>query len=223
MDPGAGGLTAVVLTWWIVSLSGVLMPGPVSAMAVSGGARRGLVAGPLITAGHAAAEICMVGALVVGLSQVLQRPAVVGAIGLLGGAVLLPMGWSVVQTARRAPSGPSAVGASAQQDGSLVRAGMLTTVANPYWYLWWATVGAAYLVAFRPYGIAAVIVLFLAGHLALDLGWNSLLALVVGARRGRVPARVYQVVLGICGAFVMVMSGYFVYSGITFLLSTTQR
>jgi threonine/homoserine/homoserine lactone efflux protein len=191
MDQSAGGLLAVALTWWIVSLSGVLMPGPVSAMAVSAGARRGPIAGPLITAGHAAAEICMVGALAVGLSQVLQRPAVVGLIGLLGGVVLLPMGWNVVQTARRAPPGPWVAGdRSAQQGESLVRAGVLTKVANPYWHLWWATVGAAYLVAFRRYGVAPVLVLFLAGHLALDLGWNSLLALVVGARRGRVPGRI---------------------------------
>jgi len=224
MDLSVGSLLAVALTWWIVSLSGVLMPGPVSAMAISAGARRGPVAGPLITAGHAAAEICMVGALGAGLSQVLQRPVVIGLVGLSGGAVLFWMGWNVVQTARRAPSAPSAAGdAGGQRSGSLVRAGVLTTVANPYWYLWWATVGAAYLVAFRRFGVAAVLVLFLAGHLALDLGWNSFLALVVGAGRGRLPGRVYQVVLGVCGAFVMVMSGYFAYSGMMFLLSPTRR
>lgn len=218
MPADPGHVLPVALTWWLVSLSGVLMPGPVSAMAVSEGARRGAVAGPLITAGHAAAEVVMVGALAVGMSQVLRRPAVIGAIGILGGLVLLWMGWGIVQTARGGLAVVArASGAQAQGHANLVRAGILVTVGNPYWLLWWATVGAAYFAAFSRFGAAALAVLFLAGHLALDLGWNTFLALAVGAGRGRVPERAYRFVLGACGAFVMAMSGYFVYSGIGFL------
>ena len=224
-----GDLLAVTLTWWAVSLSGVLMPGPISAMAVSEGARRGAIAGPLVTAGHAVAEAVMVGALAAGLSQVLKLPAVVGAIGIVGGLVLLWMGWGIVQTARAAASGPAfaagagnagapgAAGVRLPSRGTLVRTGLLVTVGNPYWLLWWATVGAAYLVAFSRFGIAALVVLFFAGHVALDLGWTTFLAFTVGAGRGRVPARAYQVVLGICGVFVMAMSVFFVYSGAGFL------
>jgi threonine/homoserine/homoserine lactone efflux protein len=210
-------LVSITLTWWLVSLSGVLMPGPISAMAVSEGARRGVAAGPLITAGHAAAELALVGALVFGLSHVLRLPVVIGLIGVLGGAVLLWFGWGIVRTARAAPPPAAASEGAPPPGGSLVRTGLLVTVSNPYWLLWWATVGAAYFVAFSRFGPVAVIVLFLAGHLALDLGWNSFLALAVGAGRGRVPTRAYQVVLGICGAFVMAMSGYFIYSGVGFL------
>ncbi len=212
-------LILIALTWWLVSLSGVLMPGPVSAMAVSEGARRGAVAGPLITAGHAAAEVLMVVALAVGLSQVLRQPLVVGGIGILGGIVLLWMGWGIVKTARARPVGPSpALGSDLPARGNLVRTGLVTTISNPYWLLWWATVGAAYFVAFSRFGLVVLVVFFLVGHLALDLGWNSFLAFAIGAGRGRVPARAYQIVLGACGLFVMAMSGYFVYSGIGLLL-----
>ncbi|HXF82461.1 MAG TPA: lysine transporter LysE, partial [bacterium] len=62
-------LFGIALTWWLISLSGVLMPGPVSAMAVSEGARRGAIAGPLITIGHVAVEVAMLGVLAVGLGQ----------------------------------------------------------------------------------------------------------------------------------------------------------
>src|SRR5579884_1412857 len=86
-------LVWVTLTWWGVSLSGVLMPGPVSAMAVSEGARRGCVAGPLLTGGHAAAETILVALLGLGLGHVLHYPLVIGAIGLGGGGVLWWMGW----------------------------------------------------------------------------------------------------------------------------------
>jgi len=55
--------------------------------------------------------------------------------------------------------------------------------------------------------------------LALDLGWMSFLAFAVGAGRGRVPGGVYRVVLGVCGVFVILMSGYFFYSGLRYLVS----
>lgn len=222
-----GDLLAVTLTWWLVSLSGVLMPGPISAMAVSEGARRGAIAGPLITAGHAAAEAAMVGALAAGVSQVLSLPMVLGAIGIIGGLVLLWMGWGIVRTASasgpaltagtRDGRAPEAAGEPAVSRRPLVRTGLLVTVSNPYWLLWWATVGAAYFVAFSRFGFVAVVALFFAGHVALDLGWTTFLAFTVGAGRGRVPVRAYQIVLGVCGAFVMAMSVYFIYSGAGFL------
>jgi threonine/homoserine/homoserine lactone efflux protein len=188
-------------------------------MSVTEGARRGAMAGPLITAGHAAAELVMVVALAAGLSRVLRLPGVIGGIGVIGGAVLLWMGWGIVRAARvppayaRSSDGP-APGAAPPH---LIRTGLLITVSNPYWLLWWATVGAAYYVAFSRFGIGALVVMFLAGHLALDLAWNTFLALAVGAGRGRVPVRALQIVLGVCGVFVMAMSAYFIYSGIGFL------
>lgn len=214
-------LLLVSLSWWAISLSGVLMPGPVSALAVSEGTRRGVMAGPLITLGHALAEAVMFGALAVGTGRILQHPAVVGTIGLAGGLALAWMGWGILQVARRgvemtvepAAAGPG--GASGR--AVVVRAGLLATIANPYWLLWWATVGAAYYVLFARFGAAALLVFFLAGHLALDLGWCSLLALVVGAGRGRIPPQAYRAVLAVCGVFVMAMSLYFASFGVTLL------
>lgn len=211
-------LIAISLSWWLVSLSGVLMPGPVSAMAVSEGARRGFIAGPLITAGHAAAEIVMLAALMVGFSQALKQPAVVGGIGVLGGLVLARMGAGIVSAAWRNVLEPPRAGSTPGMARLvLVRAGLLTTIGNPYWLLWWATVGASYFVLFSRFGVAALIALFFVGHIALDLGWNSFLAFAIGAGRGRIPPQGYRIVLGVCGLFVVAMSVYFVYSGLNFL------
>lgn len=210
-------LVGISLSWWLVSLSGVMMPGPVSAMAVTEGTRRGPVAGPLVTVGHAAAEAVMLGLLVLGMNRVLQQPAVVGAIGILGGAVLAWMGWGIAGAAWRNRLDPPAEAVGRSAGRSLVRTGLLTTVTNPYWLLWWATVGAAYFVRFTRFGPLAVAGLFFIGHISLDLGWNSFLALVVGAGRGKIPARAFRVVLGGCGVFLIGMSLYFVYSGVNFL------
>lgn len=214
-------LVTISLTWWLISLSGVLMPGPVAAVAISEGARRGFVAGPLITVGHAAAEIVMLIVLGVGLTQVLKQPTVVGFIGVLGGVVLAWMGWGITSAAwRNAIEPPGGNAGAGPHRLALVRAGLLTTVGNPYWLLWWLTVGASYFVLFSRFGWPALIVLFYVGHTTLDLAWNCFLALVVGAGRGRIAPGVYRGVLGVCGVFVMAMSVYFLVSGAGFLRGT---
>src|SRR3989304_7208247 len=90
-------------TWWLVSLSGVLMPGPVGALAVSEGARGGVIAGPLITAGHALAEVAMLILLAVGLTNVLHQPVVIGAVGALGGGAPAWAGWGGAAGGGRGP------------------------------------------------------------------------------------------------------------------------
>ncbi|MDR7523376.1 MAG: LysE family transporter [Armatimonadota bacterium] len=211
-------LLPLAATWWAVSLSGVMSPGPISAMAISEGARRGALAGPLITAGHAATELVMVGALAVGLSRVLQAPAVVGTIGVLGGLVLVWMGWGIARSAREETLGPApAAGSPVRTGAGVVRASILMTLGNPYWLLWWTTVGAAYFVAFHRFGPAALVLFFFVGHIALDLSWTSFLAITVGAGRGRLPVAAYRAVLGLCGVFVVGMGGFFLYSGLGLL------
>jgi threonine/homoserine/homoserine lactone efflux protein len=208
---------AVALTWWLVSLSGVLMPGPLGALAVSEGARRGVMAGVLITVGHAVAEVVILVVLAVGVVGVLRQPSVLGTVGIVGGGVLAWMGWGIVEAAYRDLLDPPDAGGRAAAGLALVRAGLLTTVGNPYWLLWWLTVGASYFIAFHRFGLAAVIVLFYLGHLALDLGWNVVLAFTVGSGRGRISRGVYRGVLAACGVFVLAMSVYFVVSGVRFL------
>ncbi|MDQ7849195.1 MAG: LysE family transporter [Armatimonadota bacterium] len=209
-------LVGISLSWWLVSLSGVMMPGPVSAMAVTEGTRRGPLAGPLLTVGHAAAEAVMVALLVLGMSRALQQPPVVGTIGILGGAVLAWMGWGIAAAAwRDRLASPQEHGGAA--DRSLVQAGLLTTISNPYWLLWWATVGAAFFGRFSRFGPLAVAGLFFLGHVSLDLGWNSFLALAAGKGRRRFPPAAFRVVLGGCGIFLVGLSAYFVYSGVDLL------
>ena len=82
-------LAAIFITSFIVGFSGAMMPGPVSAVTLSEGARRGFRAGPLITVGHAVAEVAIVVALAMGLSGLLQHSFIAAAIGLLGGALPL--------------------------------------------------------------------------------------------------------------------------------------
>lgn len=208
-------LVAVSVTWWLVSLTGVMAPGPVSAVAVGEGARRGLAAGPLVTAGHAGAELVMVGLLAVGFDRTLREPAVTVVVGVLGGVVLVWMGWSHIRSARsRSSEVKSGRPVAGFGTAGVVWAGVLATVGNPYWLLWWGTVGASYYLLFSRYGPGAVIGLFFLGHIALDLAWTSLLAGVVGAGRGRFPETAYRLLLVGCGLFLVGLGGLFLSNGL---------
>ncbi len=85
----------------------------------------------------------MVGALALGMGQVLRYPLLAAAVAILGGAFLVwmggKMGWEVV---RRRPSLPRTdEGSGVQVNRGLIGLGIVTTVSNPFWYVWWVGAG----------------------------------------------------------------------------------
>ena len=205
-------------SWWIIGFSGAMMPGPVTTLIVTETARRGFIAGPLITIGHVGLELVMVVALFFGLGDLLKQNAVAGTIGVLGGLFLLWMGFDIVRNAWQSKVtlnlAPGAARARASHNP--IVAGVLATITNPYWLLWWATVGAAYLFTFRAFGFAGVVA-FYVGHTLADWVWGSVVAFVVATGRRAMSDRVYRGILIVCGAFLIGLSFYFVSSGIGFL------
>lgn len=230
-------LLAIFGTSFVVGLTGALTPGPLFTMTVREALRRGFWAGPLLAVGHALIELALVVALAFGLNQVLDEGPVTAAVALAGGLVLVWMGQQIVRTAPRqvlevqpqlalAVAGPGAPIAGAVRGGapgpwglpfaSLVPAGALVSASNPYWVIWWATVGAAYVSKSLEYG-AAGISAFYGGHILSDLAWLALVAFVLASGRRLMSRRAYQGVLLACGLFLVVLGGWFVLSGVNFL------
>jgi len=183
---------------------------------ISQSARHGFWAGPLVTAGHAMAEVAAVAALAMGLGKVFKRSLVAGLIGLLGGGVLLWMGVDIARSgwvgiALELEPGEMGVGAF----GS-VGAGVLASISNPYWVVWWASVGAGYVVMALRRGLPGLGA-FLSGHILSDLSWNSLLAFLIASGRGLLSVSFYRGVLVVCGLILVALAIYFIYSGFGFL------
>jgi threonine/homoserine/homoserine lactone efflux protein len=217
------GLLPLFLTAYLVGFSGAMMPGPVSAVTLAQSTRRGFWAGPLVTAGHAVMEGLLVLALALGLGGLLSRPGIVAAIGSVGGLMLLWMGTGLALHAwqdkgRESPTAPdrnqTPAAAAVPLAGQLapVPAGMVTSIANPYWFLWWATVGASYVFLGLEQGVLGLAA-FYSGHILSDLSWNSLLALV-GTALSR--GRLYTLLFLLCGLFLWGLGGYFLWMGARF-------
>ena len=210
-------LAAIFASSLMVCFSGALTPGPLLTVTISQSAQRGFWQGPLLILGHAIAELAIVLALTAGLSRLLKQKAVAGLIGLLGGAFLLWMGLDIARSAWWGTVSLSLT--SAERSGTQVRpvmAGALVSISNPYWILWWATVGVSYVaLALRqgPLGLGS----FYVGHILADLSWYSLVAFVITAGRSLLSQPVYRGILLICGLFLIALSVYFIYSGLNFL------
>ncbi len=212
-------LFALFLTSWIVGFSGAASPGPVSTFCLTEGARRGFWAGPRITLGHAIVESIMVALLALGLGPILSQNAVAATIAIFGGAFLLWMGWGLASgawtgklsldlAARSAPTGITRLGS--------VPAGALISLGNPYWFLWWATVGASYTLVALRFGLIGL-VCFYVGHILADLTWNTLLTFLASGGRRFLPVDLYKWLLFVFGLFLILFSAYFLWTGLNLL------
>jgi threonine/homoserine/homoserine lactone efflux protein len=205
-------------SWWLVGFTGAMMPGPVTTFIITETAKRGFIAGPLITLGHVLLELGMVVALFFGVDDWLKQNSVMGTLGVLGGLFLLWMGFDIVKSAWRAQVSleTQLTGQSTKPAGNPFVAGIVMSVSNPYWLLWWATAGAMYLAAFRVYGLAGIIAFYF-GHTLADWVWINLLAFTVATSRRIMTDQIYRGILIICGLFLIGLSFYFVSAGIGFL------
>ena len=159
----AGDPLLFLATIAFVSLSGVMAPGPIFATTITRGYQDGK-AGLKIAVGHAVVEVPLMAGIFYGLDTLLKNDSVFFAIGLVGGAILLYMGYDVIRTRERQ------VAAGTKDGRNSFVAGIVMTAANPYFILWWATVGAALIagaVAFGP----IMLPLFAGVHLACDFAW----------------------------------------------------
>ena len=206
----------IFLFWssFVVALSGALMPGPVLTATISEVMKRGFKAGPLIVAGHAILEICLLVAVVAGLGPWITRNVMMGVLGIGGGGLLVLMGIQMAVTARKAAD--VAVASTADPRTAIrgpVLTGILTSVSNPYWAIWWATIGLNYAALALKSGLAGLSS-FYTGHILADLVWYSIIAAAVASGRKICPRPVYAALIAICGVVLVGLGVYFFLGGL---------
>ena len=189
----------------VISLSGVMAPGPVTAAAIGMGARS-RYAGLLIAVGHGIVEFPLMILIVLGAGRILKLPTAQIAIGMIGGIFLLIMAIQMLSGLRSAEKQQAQAAKSAP-----VLAGIIQSAGNPYFLLWWATVGLALATTATGIGIWAF-VLFAIVHWLCDLVWLGVLSwasfkgsVLLGPRRQRI-------VLIICSAVLLVFGLFFIYN-----------
>ncbi|MDA8122994.1 MAG: LysE family transporter [Deltaproteobacteria bacterium] len=199
---------AIFASSFIIALSGALMPGPLLAVTVRDTTRRGFIAAPLLVLGHGILELALLTLLLLGLAEWLKGEAATTFIALAGSAALLWMGIGMVREVRSLrfeTSAGAAIPGDAQGLWRPVADGILASVSNPYWSLWWATIGLGYLVLSSGQGAVGV-ASFFAGHILADAAWFLFVGMTVSMGRGRFSDRVYRGIVGVCAGFLFLFA-----------------
>lgn len=208
-----------------VSLSGVISPGPMTAATLAAAVRpsRGRAgsphAGALVAVGHAVVEMPLIALiiLVTGFSGVLESPPARIAIGLAGGAFLVWMGAQMLAGLRR----PLDMHARASRARHPVVIGIVLSAGNPYFLLWWVSVGLA--LAMKVYQRGALaLALFAVIHWVCDLIWLEALSVAASKGSRLLGERVHKAALGVCAAAIVVFGCLFLYDAGAGLLKSVR-
>ncbi|MBI3025504.1 MAG: LysE family translocator [Candidatus Tectomicrobia bacterium] len=191
-----------------VSLSGVMSPGPLTALILARG-RRSPWAGLWVSLGHAIAETPLILLFWGGLQPLLQASAARRGVSLAGGLFLLWMGRGMI---RARPEGPAA--RPAGKERATLLAGAALTALNPYWLLWWLTVGTTLIARAQALGAAGALAALIAVHLACDFGWGLFLSWAAHRGGRAASAGSWRWIERACGAAILAFGIFFLWEGI---------
>ena len=193
---------------FFIGLTGALAPGPTLIATIQNALHLGWTSGPRITVGHVTAEFFVVVLIAAGVSVIPQNANPV--IYVIGGIALCIFGYMTIASAKGADI--NLIGGMKYQSRPEV-AGLITSVTNPYFWIWWFSVGSALLISSLSLGIPGLVA-FISGHWMADLGWFTFVALMVHRSKKVLSVGLYRFILIICGLLLVVFGLWFVFNGI---------
>lgn len=182
-----------------------MAPGSVTAATIAHGAKN-RDGGILIAIGHGIIEFPLMFLIILGFGTVIKSNSAQIAIGIVGGLFLLWMGIQMLRDISKEDF--SVVGT--YKSGPLLT-GIILSASNPYFLLWWATVGLKLALEARQLGWFAF-VLFTIVHWLCDLVWLGILGWASFKGSTVFGAKAQRIVLGICGTALILFSIKFIYS-----------
>ena len=194
-------LLGFIITVILLTASGALAPGPLFFQTLAQGAKTGARSGLIFSIAHTIVEFSLILLLAFGLLAVGNEPAIRTGIGLAGGIVLILFGvYQLFGIIRKKPVEKK----QEMPTHRLFFIGILFSALNPYFILWWLTVGSnLILLALELAALAGVVFMFIC-HVWMDYVW--LIGVSYFAKKGinALGSRWYQMLLGIFGVILIV-------------------
>jgi threonine/homoserine/homoserine lactone efflux protein len=161
---------AFLVTVVVVTASGALAPGALFAANLLEGTKGGAKSGFMISVGHMLVELPLVMLMALGISSLMSFPGFALVVGLVGGSALIGFGLLQVRGAIRQPISSRPVqGAGLQKKALILGVGL--TALNPYFILWWLTVGLGLVVQAVELGALLGVLIMYASHVWMDYAW----------------------------------------------------
>jgi len=200
-----------VATVILITASGALAPGPLFFVTISHGARSGAKSGLVFSIAHTLVEFTLVMLLARGLLTVANEPIVKLTVGVAGGVVLLAFGAMQIRdslTSRFTETKSERVATR-----NLLLIGLAFTGLNPFFIVWWLTVGANLIILSIEFASLAGVVFMYVCHVWMDYAWLTSVAHFAKMGTNVVGFKWYRVIVAVFGAVL-------IYFGFTFLVSS---
>ena len=200
----------ILLSVVVISFSGILMPGPVFAVTLAKSYKSPL-AGAWIALGHAVIEVPLVLLIYFGFARFFQNDMVQLILSILGGGMIIWLGITMFRARARI------VGEGKDLPYSAFTAGVITSAFNPFFLLWWATIGSMLIMRFLDFGTTGLIV-FIMAHWLIDLLWLSFVSILVYRTRSLWGRKFHEGLFIACGLLLVGFGGWFMVSGVQLIV-----
>ncbi|MHC4265001.1 MAG: LysE family transporter [Planctomycetota bacterium] len=204
-------LAVFLLKVFVISFSGAMQPGPVTATAITLGTKN-RYAGLLLSLGHVIIEFPVMVLIMMGLDRILKLTTTRIVIGLAGGAVLVIMAVQMFMSLKKIESAEYK-----PLQNKPITAGIVLSVGNPYFLLWWATVGLALATQAVEFGIWAF-GMFAITHWIVDCIWLELLSWTSFKGSEFLKIKFQKIVLTVCAFALLIFGLIFIYDAVKTLV-----
>ncbi|MFC1933879.1 LysE family transporter [Chloroflexota bacterium] len=187
-----------------------MAPGPMFAVTLAK-SYRSPWAGAQISLGHAVVEVPLILLIYFGFAHFFQHIAVQLALSILGGGMIIWMGVSIFRARTEVVQRGQDVHYSA------FVAGILTSGLNPYFLLWWATIGSLLVMKFLDFGVTGLIV-FIVVHWLCDLVWLSFVSHLVYRTHSLWGLKFQEWLFISCSLLLVGFGAWFLISGIRLMV-----
>jgi threonine/homoserine/homoserine lactone efflux protein len=195
-------IVSTLVLGFIIGLTGALAPGPTLVATINASLAGNWTAGLKVSLGHIIIETAIFFLIILGLAG-FATPYTT-AIAVIGGIALIVFGILTISGSRSA----SLSAAPEKAAASPYMAGLLTSAANPYFWIWWLSVGSALLIQALAGGLMLAVV-FMIGHWAADTGWYVFVSTGISKGRTILSDTTYHRIMAACGVFLVIFGLYY--------------
>jgi len=191
----------------ITSLSGVMMPGPMFTVTLAKSLKSPW-AGVWVSLGHAVIEVPLILLIYFGVAQFFENAVVQLVLSVLGGGMIVWMGAGLFRARKQL------AGEGKDTTYNAFTAGILTSGLNPFFLVWWVTVGSLLLMSFLEAVGVWGLPFFIVVHWLCDLVWLSLVSYTVYRTHSFWSEKVQEWVFIVLSLALLYFGGQFVVKGI---------
>ena len=194
-----------------ISSSGVISPGPLFFTNILYGTEEGVRSGLKVAYGHTVVELPLIILLAAGLFSTAILSQYAGAIGLVGGIGILGFGsLKILELARKKKN----TRPFATSKKSPFIAGVMFSALNPFFLLWWFTVGLKLIADSAAFGLITGIAILFVLHIWMDYAWLIGTAHLASKGKFIIRSKYYTLLL-------LVLAVVLIYYGISFVVKAT--